>query len=189
MPPGTQHDFVAEMPGSIHDITRVLERQRAVAEERRMDGFGGMPHRWMFWCVITEVRLNIASMRWPLKMSPVICLVGGIYLSAASGNLARQLSLRDLIEKTVFAVRVDLVGVAKADLGIRQSGSMRELLVDKLRCEHGRRLIHGIGCGQVVIFARIDDDAGIRVEHAAEVLIDEGSLHVDVAKEMPYIDR
>ncbi|KAF5059238.1 hypothetical protein DSECCO2_337980 [anaerobic digester metagenome] len=41
----------------------------------------------------------------------------------------------------------------------------------------------GIGCGQIVVFSGVDDDAGIAVDHAGEVLVDHGPLHVDVPEQ------
>jgi hypothetical protein len=47
------------------------------------------------------------------------------------------------------------------------------------------RLLHGVGGGQVVVLAGVDDDAGARDEAPRHVLVDEGAAHVDVAEEDP----
>ena len=87
---GPQHDLVAEVARGVHDVARVLERERAVAEERRVDRFGQHPAQMDRLAASSpRSRLNIASIRWPLKMSPVMCLVGGMYLSGASGKIWR----------------------------------------------------------------------------------------------------
>jgi hypothetical protein len=45
------------------------------------------------------------------------------------------------------------------------------------------RGFHRVGGGQVVVFAGVDDDAGVGIDHAREELVDEGALHVDVAED------
>ena len=56
-------------------------------------------------------------------------------------DLARELRLGNLIQKTVLEIGIDLVRVTQPDLPIRQTGTMRELLVDELRRQDCRRLI------------------------------------------------
>ena len=43
--------------------------------------------------------------------------------------------------------------------------------------------VEGVGGREVVVLAGVDDDAGARVEHAGQVLVDERALHVDVAED------
>ena len=43
--------------------------------------------------------------------------------------------------------------------------------------------LHSISSGEVVVLAGVDDDAGITVDDTGEVLVDEGTLRVDVAEE------
>ena len=103
-------------------------------------------------------------------------------------DLARELRLRDLEEKAVLEVGIDFVGVAQDRSGVGHAGAMRELFVDELRREHGRRLFHRIGGREIVVFAGVDDDAGVRIEHAAEVLVDERPLMLMSRNRMPYIE-
>jgi hypothetical protein len=113
-----------------------------------------------------------------------MCLVGRHVLERRVWEaLTRELRLREAKQKAVFEVGVDLVRVAEADLRVGHPRRARELFVDELRGEHGRRLFHGVGRGQVVVLAGVDHDARARVEHAREVLVDERALHVDVAEE------
>jgi hypothetical protein len=105
-------------------------------------------------------------------MSPVMCFVGGMYLS-------------DLQQEAVFEIRVDLVRVAQADLRVRHPGAMRELLVDKLRSQHRRRLLDGVGGREIVVLAGVDNNPGLGVEHARKMLVDERAAHVDVAEKNP----
>ena len=60
---------------------------------------------------------------------------------------------------------------------------MRESFVDELRGEHRGRLFDRIRGREIVVLARIDDDAAAGVEHPREVLVDERTLHVDVAEQ------
>ena len=119
-------------------------------------------------------------------MSPVLCLVGGIHLmGCAVEDLPDELRLGDLEEEAVLEPRVDLVGVAEAHLLLAQAGAQGERLVDELAGEDGVRLLHGVGGGQVVVLAGVDDDAGARDDPPRDVLVDEGAAHVDVAEEDP----
>ncbi len=96
-------------------------------------------------------------------MSPVLCLVGGIHLSGAFGKICRtSCACAISIEEAVLEVGIDLVGVAEADLLVGQPGAVRERLVDELRREHRVRFLDGVGGGEVVVLAGVDDDAGAR---------------------------
>ena len=98
-------------------------------------------------------------------------------------DLTHQLRLGELHEEAVARRRVHLEGVAEAELPGRQPRTEGELLVDELAREHRVGRLDGIIGRQVVVFPRVDDDAGVRVDHAREVLVDERPLRVDVAEE------
>ena len=66
-------------------------------------------------------------------MSPLLCLVGGIHLSGASGNSVRTSSACASSSRNESAqVRVDLEGVAEAQLPVLEPGALGEGLVDEL---------------------------------------------------------
>ncbi len=44
-------------------------------------------------------------------------------------------------------------------------------------------LLDRVGCGEVVVLARVDDYAGEAVDYARHILIDQRALHVDVAEQ------
>ena len=50
---------------------------------------------------------------------------------------------------------------------------------------HRVRRLDGVGGGEVVVLAGVDDDAGAGVDLAGEALVDERADRVDVAEEDP----
>jgi hypothetical protein len=75
-------------------------------------------------------------------------------------DLADELRLGDFEEEAVFEPGVDLEGVAEAHLLFFEAGALGEGLIDELRGEDGVGLLHGVGGGEVVVFAGVDGDAG-----------------------------
>ncbi len=73
--------------------------------------------------------------------------------------------------------------MAETHLFLGQTGQESQLLVDEVGGEHGVGGLHSVGCGEVVVLARVDDDAGIAVDDAGEILVNEGTLRVDVAEQ------
>ena len=113
-----------------------------------------------------------------------MCLVGGMYLSGASGKISRAAWAWAISKRRPSSsVGIDLERVAESDLPALEPGVEGEPLVDELRGEDGGRLLDGVGRRQVVVFARVDDDAGRRVDAAREVLVDEGPEGIDVAED------
>ena len=85
---------------------------------------------------------------------------GGIHLmGCAVEDLPDELRLRDLEEEAVLEPGVDLVRVAEPHLLLAEAGAQRERLVDELAREDGVRLLDGVGGGEVVVLAGVDDDA------------------------------
>jgi hypothetical protein len=75
-----------------------------------------MPSRWMFWPVTVLTMLNSASCTWPRKMLPVMCLVGGMYFSDASGTPGAPAAHAPAPTGSRFPAGVDLERVAQAHL-------------------------------------------------------------------------
>ena len=72
---------------------------------------------WMCWPVATPTRLNIVPSDCVRKMSPVTCLVGGMYLIGQSGNSSRMSSaLGPLLHHLARPVGIDLERVPEPDL-------------------------------------------------------------------------
>ena len=44
-------------------------------------------------------------------------------------------------------------------------------------------LLIGVGGGQIVVFARVDDNASKAVDYAREILVNQCALHIDVAEQ------
>ena len=73
----------------------------------------------------------------------------------------------------------------EAELPVLEAGLLGQRLVEQLADGDGVRLVDGVGGGEVVVLAGVDDDPGAGVHHPAEPLVDEGALRVDVAEEDP----
>ena len=58
-----------------------------------------------------------------------------------------------------------------------------ELLVEELARQDRVGLLHRIRRGQVVVLARVDDDAREGVDPAGKALVDQRPLHVDVPEQ------
>ncbi len=110
--------------------------------------------------------------------------VGGIYFSGSLGeDLPGHLGLRQLIEEAVLQHRIDLKGVAQTHLLLGQAGQQGQLFVDQVGSQHRVSLLDRVGCGEVVVLARVDDYAGEAVDYARHILIDQRALHIDVPEE------
>ena len=101
----------------------------------------------------------------------------------AGEQLPDQLGVGDLVDDLVGLGRVDLEGVPEPDLPGLQVGAQCEGLVDEVRADDREALLEGVGGGEVVVLAGVDDDAGAGVDEPREVLVDERALHVDVAED------
>ena len=96
-------------------------------------------------------------------------------------NLTRHLRLSKLHQKAVFDGGVDFKGVPQTHLLLGDACKGGKLLVEKLRGEHGVRFLYGVGGGQIVVLARVDNDSRISVDDARKELVYYGALHVYVA--------
>ena len=100
-------------------------------------------------------------------------------------QLAGQHRVGELEAERVGDVGVDLEGVSEAELPVLEAGLLGEVLVEELADGDRVRGLDGVGGGEVVVLAGVDDDAGAGVDLAAEALVDEGADRVDVAEEDP----
>ena len=98
-------------------------------------------------------------------------------------DLPGHLGLSELVEEAVLPRGVDLEGVAQALLLLGEPGAQGELLVEELAGQDRVGLLHRVRRGQVVVLARVDDDAREGVDPAGEALVDQRPLHVDVTEE------
>ena len=174
------------MPGRSVDVPRGLEGQVPIHEQRVLDGLAEHAEQLdrLLGRHADEVEHRVVHVR----EEDVACLVlGGRHPldGVPVEDLANQLRLRDLEQERVFQPGIDLVGVAEPHLLLAQAGPQGEGLVDELARQDGVRLLDRVGGRQVVVLARVDDDAGPGDEPPRHVLIDERPAHVDVAKEDP----
>ena len=100
-------------------------------------------------------------------------------------QLAGEQRVRELEPERVRHVRVDLERVAEAELPVLEPGLLGEVLVEQLADGDRVRLVDGVGGGEVVVLAGVDDDPGAGVHLAGEALVDEGADRVDVAEQDP----
>ena len=89
----------------------------------------------------------------------------------------------ELHPERVGQVGVDLEGVPQTELPVLEARLLGEVLVQQLAGGHRVRGLDGVGGGQVVVLAGVDDDAGAGVHLSAEPLVDERAHRVDVAEE------
>ena len=97
-------------------------------------------------------------------------------------DFTQHLRLCQLIEETVLQHGVHLKGVAQALLLLGQTGQQSQLLVDEVGCQHRVCLLVGIGSGEIVVLASVDDNTCEAIDNAAEILVNQRALHVDVAE-------
>ena len=93
--------------------------------------------------------------------------------------------MRQLEPERVGQLGVDLEGVPEPELVVGEPRLLGEVLVEQLADHHRVRGVDGVGGGQVVVLAGVDDDPGAGVDLAGEALVDEGADRVDVAEEDP----
>ena len=98
-------------------------------------------------------------------------------------DLTRHLCLRKLIKERVFHGRIHLKRVSEPHLFLAHAGALCKRLVQKLRSQNRVRRRDRVVRGQVVILARVDDDARVAVDNAGEILVHDRTLHVDVAEQ------
>ena len=106
-----------------------------------------------------------------------------IFQRSLREDFARHLCLSQLEQEAVLQHRIHLEGVSQTHLLLRQTGDQRQLLVDQVGSQHGVGLLDGIGRGQVVVLTRVDDYTGESVDYTRHELVDERTLHVDIAEQ------
>ena len=112
--------------------------------------------------------------------------VGGIHFSGASGNSSRA-SIAWASSRRNESGTSGSISKAwpEAELPVLEAGLLGEVLVEELARRDRVRGLDGVGGGEVVVLAGVDDDAGAGVDLAAEALVDERADRVDVAEEDP----
>ena len=98
-------------------------------------------------------------------------------------DLPGHLGLSELVEEAVLPGGVDLEGVAQALLLLGEPGAQGELLVEELARQDRVGLLHRVRRGEIVVLARVDDDARKGVDPAGEALVDQRPLHVDIPEQ------
>src|SRR5665647_480959 len=183
-PAGLVGDLVAEVAAALEDVLGVLDAQVAVLQQRRVQGLGEHPqqHDLLAGEDAGEVEHTVDDVALEDVTRHVL---GGRHVleRIAGEELADELRIGDLVHDLVGRGRVDLEGMPETDLPGLKVGTQREGLVDEVGADDRVALLEGVGRGEVVVLAGVDDDAGAGVDQAAEVLVDEGALHVDVAED------
>ena len=134
--------------------------------------------------VSAPARLKNPSSRKPRKMSPVMCLVGGIHLSGASGNSCRASRAWASSRRKLSGMDGSISKAWPSPICQRLEARLGgEGLVEQLADRDGVGGLDGVGRREVVVLAGVDDDAGAGMDLAAEALVDEGADRVDVAEE------
>ena len=171
-PFGIPDDLVGEVARGVEDVVGALERDEAILQERRVDRLGHHAEELdrLLGGDADEIEEAVDAMR-PEDVARLV--LGGRHPldRMAREDLPHQLRLRHLHQKRVFDRLVDLEGVAEPHELVGQPGALGERLVDELRRDDGVRLLDGVGGGEVVVLAGVDDDAGARDHAAREVLI------------------
>ena len=73
--------------------------------------------------------------------------------------------------------------MAQTHLLLTHAGTQSESLVQELRSQNGMSAGDSIVGGQIVVLTGIDDNAGITIDDTREVLVNDGTLHVDVTEQ------
>ena len=179
-----EFDLAVQVFHGAKHVLGVLDGQEAVLNEGSVDGFGH--HAEQVDVLPGHAADRVEQCVLNVTLEDVAGHVLGrrhVFQAGLGKHLAHQLRVGQLPQETVFQLGVDLEGVTEADLIRLQAREIGELLIDELRGQHGVGRVIGVGGGQVVVFAGVDDDAGIGIDHAREKLVDEGALHVDVAED------
>ena len=183
-PSGRRAEVLVQVAGGVHHVADVLQRQVAVGEPRRDHGLGhhpdeqdplagqraGQVEEAVEQVAAEHVAGHVPGRRHPLQRR-------------VREQLAGQQRVRELHPERVRDVGVDLEGVAQAELPVLEAGLLAEVLVEQLAGGDRVRGLDGVGGGEVVVLAGVDDDPGPRVDLPAEALVDEGADRVDVAEE------
>ena len=126
-PPGAKRDLVGEVARVAADRLRLLDREPAVVEERRVQRLGqhaeqvdrlpgrdrGQHEERVLLVAAEDVARHVLGRRHVLERR-------------VGEDLARRLGLRDLVEQAVLELGVDLEGVAEADLPVLEARVLRE---------------------------------------------------------------
>ena len=183
---GRRAEVLVQVAGGVHDVADVLQRQVAVGDPRRDDGLGHHADQQDALAgeradeveePVEQVALEDVAGHVPGRRHPLQRRVGE--------QLAGEHRVGELEAERVGHVGVDLERVAEAELPVLEAGLLGEVLVEELARRDRVRRLDGVGGGEVVVLAGVDDDAGAGVDLAAEALVDEGADRVDVAEEDP----
>ena len=87
-----------------------------------------------------------------------------IFQCSLREDLACHLSLSEFIQESVFKFWIHLEGVAESHLFFFKTCCESELLVDEVGSEDCVSCFHRVGCGEVVVFTCVDDDASEAVD-------------------------
>ena len=179
-------DFICKTPTAFEHVLGVLDAQIAVLQQWRVQGLREHPeqHDLLAGEDAGEVEHAVDD----VALEDVARHVLGwrhVLQRIAREQLPDELRIGDLVDDLIRLAGVDLERVAEADLPRLEVGAQGERLVDEVGADHGVALLEGIRGREVVVLARVDDDAGTRVDEPAKVLVDERPLHVDVAEDDP----
>ncbi len=183
---GRGAEVLVQVAGGVHDVADVLERQVAVGDPGRDDRLG---HHADEQDALTGQRPD--EVEEPVEQEALEDVAGHVAggrhpLEGGVGEqLAREHRVGELEAERVGHVGVDLERVAEAELPVLEAGLLGEVLVEELADRDRVGGLDGVGGGEVVVLAGVDDDAGAGVDLAAEALVDERADRVDVAEEDP----
>src|SRR5674476_119152 len=181
---GLERDFVREVAAALEHVLGVLDAQVAVLEKWRVQGLG--EHAEQHDHLAGEDAGEVEHAVDDVAVEDVAWHVLGrrhVLERVAREELPDQLRIGDLVHDLIGFGRVDLEGVPEPDLPRFQVGAQCEGLVDEVGADDREALLEGVGGGEVVVLAGVDDDAGAGVDQTREVLVDERALHVDVTED------
>ena len=179
-------EVLGQVAGGVQHVPDVAQGQVAVGQPRGDDGLGHHPDQQdalagerpgqveepVEQVAAEHVAGHVLGRRHPLQRR-------------VREELAGQQRVRQLQPEGLLALGLDLEGVPEAELPVLEAGLLGQGLVEQLADGDGVRLVDGVGGGEVVVLAGVDDDPGAGVHHPAEPLVDEGAPRVDVAEEDP----
>ena len=183
---GRGAEVLVQVAGGVHHVADVLQGQVAVGEPRRDHGLGHHPDQQDALAgerpdqveeAVEQVAAEDVAGHVPGRRHPLQRGLGE--------QVAGQHRVGELEAERVGDVGVDLERVPEAELPVLEAGLLGEVLVEQLAGGDGVRGLDGVGGGEVVVLAGVDDDAGAGVHLAAEALVDERADRVDVAEEDP----
>jgi hypothetical protein len=185
-PARSRPEVLVQVAGRIEHVSHVLQGEVAVGEERGDDGLGHHPDQQDALPgegageveePVEQVAAEHVAGHVPRRWHP---LQGGL-----REQLTGEQCVGELEPERVREVRVDLERVTEAELPVCEAGLLGEVLVEQLAHRDGVRFVDGVGGGEVVVLAGVDDDARPGVHLPAEPLVDEGAHRVDVAEQDP----